>query len=184
MSAAQTDIKNLVNKMFEKDSFTRKHSIDVYNLVFRFYNNLPCQLMSNINREKLFCAAILHDIGKLLVPDSILNKPGALSSDEREIIKSHAAKGKLMLDITEFREISDIVCYHHERIDGKGYFGLERNSIPLESKIIAIADTYSALTEDRIYRKRCSTENAMKVLREACGAQLDSELVDIFCCVA
>ena len=174
-------INTFVDEIFEKDASTMQHSHDVYDLVNIIYRQLPKSLKTEVNRQNLFDAALLHDVGKIAVPDIILNKPSSLNTSEMEIVRSHAAKGKIMLAVTRFKEVADIVCFHHERVDGNGYFHLPREQIPLESRIIAVADTYSALTTDRVYRKKCSKDNAIRVLIEVSGTQLDERFVEIIC---
>ena len=172
---------NCLSQIFKKDFSTLEHSLDVYNLVKAFYYELPDNLKVKLDRENLLAAALLHDIGKLPIPAGILKKPCGLTDYEKEIVKSHAAYSKKMLVKTEFVHIADWVFYHHERVDGTGYFGLTKEQTPLESKIIAVADTYSALTLKRVYRNPCSVKRAINILKDVSGAQLDETLVGIFC---
>jgi HD-GYP domain-containing protein (c-di-GMP phosphodiesterase class II) len=129
---------------------------------------------------KLLDAAMLHDIGKINISAEIFSKQDRLSPEEWEIIKSHPRRGKEMLDETIFREISDWIKYHHERVDGNGYYGMSADTIPLESKIIALADTYSALCSDRAYRKRLNHEDAMEIIRRDTGKYFDRKLAERF----
>lgn len=173
-------MKTFVNAIDLKDSYTMGHSEHVYDLVNLLYEYLPDHHRERLNKAKLLDAAMLHDCGKISIKDEILNKRGRLNQEDWESIKSHASTGKKMLDDTYFSDISDWVLYHHERIDGKGYYGLIGNEIPLESRIIAIADTYSALSTNRIYRKRYSHEQAIEIMAMATGSQLDTELMGCF----
>ncbi|MDR2939229.1 MAG: HD domain-containing protein [Clostridiales bacterium] len=176
-------IQSMIYSVEAKDLYTKGHSEHVFKLVVLFYNYLPQDIKSNINYTKLSDAALLHDIGKIGIPDGILNKPGKLNEEEWEIIRGHPKNAKSILEKTSYREISDMVLYHHERIDGNGYYKIPEHMIPLESKIIAIADTFSALYTDRVYRKKFPFDKAISILKEASGTQLDSKLVDIFCSI-
>ncbi|MGD9560574.1 MAG: HD domain-containing phosphohydrolase [Oscillospiraceae bacterium] len=178
----QTDeiIRTLVNAMEAKDQYTRGHSVHVMNLVMVFYRHLPEDLKAQINKEHLKDAAILHDIGKIGISDAILNKPGPLTEEEMAVIRTHPRMGKEILAQTSFSELGNIILCHHERMDQRGYYRLPANQIPLESKIIAIADTFSALFSDRVYRPRKSYIEAIRIIEKAADSQLDKELVDIF----
>jgi HD-GYP domain-containing protein (c-di-GMP phosphodiesterase class II) len=177
------NIRSLIGSIEAKDKYTKGHSDHVYTLVELIYNHLPGDIKSQINLTKLKDAAVLHDIGKIGIPDSILNKPDKLNDEEYDIIKQHPQNGKVILENTSFREICDWVLYHHERVDGNGYYGIPGAAIPIEAKIIAIADTFSALYTDRSYRKKLPFERAISIIREAAGTQLDGALVDIFCSI-
>jgi HD-GYP domain-containing protein (c-di-GMP phosphodiesterase class II) len=134
-------------------------------------------------------AAPMHDIGKIRIPDAILNKPGKLTKEEFEIMKRHAAFGgdiirKTMSDVEE-KEYCDIAYniarYHHERYDGTGYpDGLKGEKIPLEARVMALADVYDALVSERVYKKAFSEEEARKIIMEGSGTQFDSNLVPLF----
>ncbi|MDL2219232.1 HD domain-containing protein [Ruminococcaceae bacterium OttesenSCG-928-O06] len=173
-------MKAFVNAIEMKDAYTKGHSEHVFSLVDLLYESLDAQTRSNINKSKLLDAAMLHDIGKISIKDEILNKKGKLDDSEWEVIKTHPQNGKKMLEDSCYREIGDWVLYHHERADGLGYYELEPNKIPIEAKLIAIADTYSALCTDRVYRKGMPHEQATEIMREVAGTQLDSDLVAHF----
>lgn len=139
--------------------------------------------------EKLLQAAPLHDVGKLRIPDAILNKPGKLTPEEFEIMKKHAAYGGEMIDRIFsdyddqflYRIARNVAYYHHERWDGKGYpAGLAGEHIPLEARILALADVYDALTEKRVYRAAMPLDTALSVIRDGCGTQFDPVLTDVF----
>lgn len=174
-------MRTFVNTIDMKDRYTKGHSEHVYGIVNLFCEQLDDCFRDAVNRPKLLDAALLHDIGKLSISDSILNKAGKLTEEEWAAIKTHPMNGKIMLDDTSFGEISDWVLYHHERIDGQGYYRLAGESIPLESRIIAIADTYSALCTDRVYRRRSTHERALAIMWRAAGTQLDEKLMTCFC---
>jgi len=176
-------IKTLVNAMEAKDQYTQGHSVHVANVAKIIYNHLPDQIKNKTNKTRLMDAAILHDIGKIGIPDNVLNKPGKLTPEERLMIEQHAMMGKKILEPTSYQLIGEIVLCHHERIDGKGYFHISPDKIPLESRIIAVADTFSALCTDRIYRPKKSYEEAVQIIQEVAGTQLDAEIVKIFCTI-
>jgi len=173
-------INTFVNAVDMKDTYTRGHSEHVYAVTNLFYNALRDDYKKKISRPKLLDAARLHDCGKISIRDDVLNKPGELSAEDWEIIKTHPGNGKRILDDTYLREISDWVLYHHERVDGKGYYGLSGNDIPIESRMIAIADTYSALTTNRIYRSGIRHDRVIDIMLEASGTQLDDKLMQQF----
>ncbi len=169
-----------VNSIEMKDMYTKGHSRHVCQVVALFYDYLPQDLQDRLNRPKLLDAALLHDIGKMSVDDHILKKSGTLTSEEWDVIKTHTANGRRMLDGTCFVEIGDWVLYHHERMDGQGYHGLAGPDIPLEARIITIADTYSALATDRAYRSRRPYEQIRFIMKAVAGTQLDRHLTDLF----
>ena len=174
-------MRTFVNLIEMKDEYTRGHSQHVYNIVAVFYDSLDSDIREKINRTRLLDAAMLHDIGKIGIADEVLNKPGKLTDEDWELIRKHPLNGKKMLDDTCFIVISGWVLYHHERMDGKGYYKLPGNDIPLESRIIAIADTYSALRTNRVYRSKKTHEMAIEIMKEESGKQFDPELLEIFC---
>jgi HD-GYP domain-containing protein (c-di-GMP phosphodiesterase class II) len=161
-----------------------QHSLDVHCLVKSLYCELPDDMKTGINRNNLCIAALMHDVGKVSVPLEILEKPCALTADEKELVKYHPVYGRKILNRMGMDNVADWIYYHHERVDGTGYFGLTDDKIPLESKIIAVADTFSALTLNRPYRKRSGTAAAVSIMEDAAGTQLDEKLVAIFCTMA
>jgi putative nucleotidyltransferase with HDIG domain len=163
-----------------KDPYTQGHSHHVRAVTEAMYDCLPEKHQKTIDKTKLFMAALLHDIGKIKTPDKILNKDAALSNDEWEIMKQHPKDGVEIIKNTLFSDVADWILYHHERIDGKGYFGLKGDEIPLEAKIIAVADTFSALRTYRIYRPAKSIEETIKIMNENSGQQLDEEILRCF----
>jgi len=138
--------------------------------------------------EQVFLFSPLHDIGKIGVPDAVLRKPGKLTIEEFEIMKSHPRKGGEMIDImlkdfalssfTQAQILRNIALYHHEAVDGSGYpRGLKGTAIPLEARISAVADVFDALTSRRPYKEALSNEAAFQILREWAGTKLDPECV-------
>ena len=173
-------IMTLISTIEAKDKYTQGHSVHVGNVAKLIYDYLPNKIKNKVNLYHLTNAAILHDIGKIGIHDNILNKPDKLTEEERNVIEQHPKIGKQIFEKTSYGAISEIIFCHHERIDEQGYYGIAANMLPLESKIIAIADTYSALCTNRIYRQGKSYDEAMKIIASIAGTQLDSDLVDIF----
>ena len=133
--------------------------------------------------EALHWASILHDIGKIGVPDEILNKKGPLTKKEWVIMKEHPVTGaEIVSPVKYLAKVSPIIRAHHEKIDGTGYpKGLEGEEIPLGSRILSIVDAYVAIRDERIYSEAQSHEEAIAELRRASGTQFDPQIVDIFC---
>ena len=140
-------------------------------------------------RSYIAMAAAMHDIGKIKIPDRILNKPGRLTDEEYDIMKKHSIYGaeiirKTMGDIEETDYITvayNIARYHHERYDGKGYpDGLKGEDIPLEARVMALADVYDALISERVYKKAFSVEKAREIILDGSGTQFDPCLVPLF----
>jgi len=123
--------------------------------------------------------ALMHDCGKMGIPDNILNKPGKLNEEERKIIETHTVMGgKLLENMTAIAGIREGALYHHERYDGKGYpEGLSDTDIPLYARIIGVADSFDAMNSDRCYRKRLGMDAIKKELQENAGKQFDPEVV-------
>ena len=172
-------IASLVNALEEKDPYTQGHTKRVcdYAVMLAEYLNLPAAEVDNIRK-----AALLHDIGKIGIPDSILNKKGSLSEEEFAIIKQHTVMGvKILEPIKHLKPVINYILYHHERFDGRGYpHGLSGNMIPQGAQIIAIADSFDAITSGRSYKGGVSFKEAGEKLKEARGKQFSPFLVDKF----
>ncbi|KAF5047641.1 HD domain protein [anaerobic digester metagenome] len=169
----------LSNSIDAKDTYTAGHSSRVANISLKIGKQLE------LNEEELntlYTAALLHDIGKIGIPDEILKKKDKLNDYEYTKIKEHSAIGADMLkDVTPLHNIVPIILYHHERVDGTGYpFGLNRNNIPLEALIIAVADSYDAMTSNRPYRGALSRDTAINQIIKFKGTQYDCVVVDAF----
>lgn len=176
--------RSLAGAIDAKDTYTKGHStsVSVYSEALARAINLPEE---EINRITL--GALLHDVGKIGIPETVLKKEGPLSNDEWQIMKQHPVIGveKVLQPNPSLRDLIPIVKYHHERIDGKGYpEGLTGAKIPLAARIVAIADTYHALTSDRPYRKGMNIERAISILNDGAGTQWDADLVRTFVQIA
>ena len=132
-----------------------------------------------VSRVRL--GGVLHDIGKVAVPDAVLRKPGALTDDEWALVRRHPELGAQILEHPTFADVRTWVAAHHERLDGRGYpRGLAGAELPLEARILAVADAYEAMTSDRSYRCSLNHEAAREELRRHCGTQFDFQIVDAF----
>ncbi|MDL2301757.1 HD-GYP domain-containing protein [Lachnospiraceae bacterium OttesenSCG-928-D06] len=159
-----------------RDEYTQGHSHHVAVVA----EAIARQATPHIDIKRLVQAALLHDIGKILIPDAILNKEGPLNDDDWKIMHRHPEEGKRLLSSSPLSDIGDVILYHHERMDGKGYYAVRGDDIPIESRIIAIADTFSALRTWRIYRPAKDIDNTINILKNAAGTQLDADLVKSF----
>jgi HD-GYP domain-containing protein (c-di-GMP phosphodiesterase class II) len=132
--------------------------------------------------ENIRLGSILHDVGKIGIPDAILNKPSKLTDDEYEIIKQHAQIGaRIVQSVGALQGVVPIVRHHQERFDGRGYpDGLAGEDVPIGARIIAVVDAYGAMTEDRVYRKALGHEKALNELRRNAGTQFDPQVVTTF----
>ncbi|GAB6153179.1 HD-GYP domain-containing protein [Desulfosporosinus burensis] len=173
-------VEALVQALEAKDTYTSGHSARVGKLAVAMAEGLE---MNDDKIESLKYAAVLHDVGKIGVSEIILNKEGKLLDSEWESIRSHPVMGQTIIKSIKFLfDIGQVVRHHHERFDGNGYpDGIKGTEIPLESRIIAVADTYDAITSDRSYRKGSTHDEAIAELRKVAGSQLDPAMVEIFC---
>ena len=173
-------IEALVQALEAKDTYTSGHSARVGKLVVAIAEEIK---MSEEKTEFLKYAAVLHDIGKIGVTEAILNKEGKLLEMEWDAIRNHPMMGHTIIKGIKFLyDIGNAVRHHHERYDGKGYpDGIKGEEIPLESRIIAVADTYDAITSDRSYRKGKPHDEAIEELKRVAGSQLDPVIVKAFC---
>jgi HD-GYP domain-containing protein (c-di-GMP phosphodiesterase class II) len=159
-----------------KDREARGHNLRVARLCVSIGRQMS---MSASELRLLARAGLMHDIGKLGIPDAVLEKHSPLDESEWILMRAHPEMGLHLLDHAgqSSREVL-AVLYHHERLDGSGYpYGLKAEAIPIEARIVAVADTYDALTSDRPYRKACSDGEARRVLVEEAGARLDARAV-------
>ncbi len=165
-----------------RDPNLKGHSRHVQRLTQVLYDELPDSMRRQLNLSNLEYAALFHDIGKLGVPESVLNKPSALSPEEWDMMLQHPQIGVSILEPVEsFDEISDWILYHHERIDGQGYYKLPGDQIPLGARVIAVVDVFSAMFMRRPYKDAVNYEECIAELKRSAGTQLDAEIVEIFC---
>lgn len=173
--------QTLIGMIESRDTNLNGHSRYVQNLTMLFYKYLPEEMKKEMNPLSLEYAALMHDVGKLGIPESVLHKPGKLNDEEWAQMKQHPKMGvKFMEPLRSFRHIMPWILYHHERIDGKGYYGVPGDEIPLAARIIAICDTYSAITMKRSYKEAMPHDVAMSIVNNVAGLQLDMHLVQIF----
>lgn len=167
-----------------RDRDLRGHSRHVEAISMLIYDALPEHQRSKINKTNLEYAAIFHDLGKLGVPESILNKPGALNEQDWVVMRRHPQIGvDILQPVKSFADIQDWIRLHHERIDGRGYYGVPGDQIPLEARIITVADVFSALLMKRSYKEAASYDECIAIMRECAGTQLDTQLVELFCSI-
>jgi putative two-component system response regulator len=173
------NITSLITALEARDLYTKGHSENVAHIASEMVkiNGGSEQEVEEIKR-----GALLHDIGKIGVPDSILNKPGRLNDEEYAEIKKHPEIGyRILMPISRLDNAQGIVRYHHERFDGKGYpSGLAGTDIPKWARIVAVADTYDALSNERPYKRAFTPEEAGTVIKEVSGSQLCPESVELF----
>jgi len=178
----EATIEGWVRALDLRDRQTEGHTQRVTELTLRLAH------MMGIRDEQLVHirrGALLHDIGKLGIPDAILHKPGQLTEEELKLIKQHPTLGyHLLLPIPFLRPALDIVFCHHERWDGSGYpWGLKGEEIPLAARIFAVVDVWDALVSDRAFRRSTPQEEAIAYLKDQAGKTLDPHVVEAFVAV-
>lgn len=162
-----------------KHSYTRGHSERVADIASRIAAQMN---LSKEEQEWIHIAGHLHDIGKIGIPDHILLKPGKLTTDEYNVIKQHPQIGyEILGKVKLLQPIIEMVRYHHERWDGLGYpLGIAKENIPLGARIIAVADSFDAMSSSRSYRSQLSYERAISEIKQFRGSQFDPDVVDAF----
>jgi putative nucleotidyltransferase with HDIG domain len=172
-----SQVGSLTRLLAEKDGYTEGHTRRVALLAVRVGEELgfpPARL------RELAIGGLLHDIGKLSVPDEILQKPGALDDDEFEVVRRHPSRGDALLGELGFsRRVRGLVRDHHERLDGRGYpHGAAAATLPLEVRVLTACDVYDALRSRRVYREAWDHERAIGLLRAETGTAFDARCVD------
>ncbi len=173
----ENSIYSLVDMMEKRDAYTAGHGRRV-----AMYSKLIAEKLwcSQEDIDLVFKAGILHDIGKIEIPDALLLKPDNLNDLEYSLIKRHPETSYELLNKEPFKNLANIVLYHHERYDGRGYpKGLKANEIPLLSKIIAVADTFDAMTTNRSYREALGVKEAVDIICSEKGKQFDPKIVNV-----
>jgi len=170
-------ILSMVDMIEKRDTYTAGHTRRVAQYCELIALRMGC---SKDDIERLKGAAILHDIGKIAIPDAVLLKPGSLSGLEYDLIKQHVEVGyEALARIEMYRDLAEIMRHHHERMDGRGYpAGLKGDEIPMLSRIMAVADAFDAMTTNRIYKPRKSVAEALADLAQLAGSEFDSTVVD------
>lgn len=171
-------VRGLANAVDARDRYTRQHSRRVSALSVKLARHIG---LDEETIRRIEAAGELHDVGKIGTPDSILNKPGRLTDEEMDVIKNHPVLSGQIMQSTSLKEIVPLIRAHHERWDGRGYpDGLKGTDIPFEARIMALADTYDAMTTDRPYRKGLTSLQALEEIEKCAGSQFDPELAKSF----
>lgn len=178
-SARSFSIQSLQRTLYEKSTETREHTERLRVLVKMLAQKME---LSTVLQDELDLLAMLHDIGKIPIPDDILNKPGKLTAEEWEIMKRHSEIGyRIAKTSPELAPIAEYILAHHERWDGQGYpRGLAGEEIPLAARILAVADAFDVMVNERPYKSAFSTELAIKELKRHAGTQFDPHVVTVF----
>ncbi len=184
LNMANETVMAIANAVDAKDVRTHQHSRRVAEYSVMIAEEMKCfrwwqrrKFLSNLSK-----AAQMHDIGKIGIPDSVLNKVGRLDDEEYAQMKSHVTKGaEILKDFTLVEHVVDGTKFHHERYDGKGYpDGLKGDEIPLYGRIISVADTFDAMTSNRVYRNQMDTDYVMNEMKNGRGTQFDPDVLDAF----
>lgn len=175
-SIVNQSLETFAHAIDAKDRDTNGHSIRVAEYSKEIARRMN---LGRAQQEHIYYMGMLHDIGKIGIPDSILKKPGKLTEDEMDVIRNHPSiGGDILKDFTAIEGISDGARYHHERYDGKGYNkGLKGEEIPLPARIICVADSYDTMSSSRVYKNNHDKEYILKELKECSGKQFDPEIV-------
>lgn len=163
----------------DRDMLTGRHSERVRDIVLIIGRRIK---LTSAEIEDLSAAAVLHDIGKIGIPETILNKPGKLTASEYQEIKKHPLIGyEAVKNIPEFKKIAQCIIMHHEAFDGSGYpCGKAMNDIPFIARVLSIADVFEALTANRAYRKAMTINQAREIMLAGRGTKFDPEILDTF----
>jgi len=177
---AEAVLVSLARSVEARDPYTRGHSERISSAAVGFGKKIG---LTSDQLDALYVAGIVHDIGKVMIPDAVLMKPGRLDTDEMKIVRQHPIEGeRICSPIKSLRRVLPIIRHHHERMDGSGYpDGLRGETIPLTARVLQIVDVYDALTTDRPYRAACSAQQALTTMFEESDlGKLDGDLMKIF----
>jgi HD-GYP domain-containing protein (c-di-GMP phosphodiesterase class II) len=172
-------VRALVNAVEARDTYTCGHS----ERVAQFGKCLAaCSGESIAVCERIYLTGLLHDIGKIAIPDGVLQKPGHLDENERSIIETHTEAGwRILHELEALREVLPGVLFHHEHFNGNGYpDGLVGENIPLDGRILAVCDAFDAMTSNRPYREGMPVEKAVEILQSGAGSHWDPRLIEVF----
>lgn len=177
LSNALVETLEMINQLDQEEAGDHAKRLSLYSELLADKSGVDKKLVSEIKKF-----AILHDLGKVIVPNEILNKPGKLTPEEFNKVKEHAIVGhKLAEKLGLGKAAENLVKFHHEKWNGLGYpMGLKEKEIPIEGRIVALADTYDTLRQDKAYRPGFSHEQAVQIIIEESGISFDPELVSIF----
>ncbi|MHC0037519.1 HD-GYP domain-containing protein [Pseudoneobacillus sp. C159] len=178
LSKKMSALVDIVKQVEAKDRYTYMHSDRVANYSIKIAKKMK---LTKEQVANLTTASYLHDIGKIHVPEAILNKQGRLTDEEYTIIKKHPTDGAHLVRNTSYEDVAVIIEQHHERLNGSGYpLGLKGDEILIESRIIAVSDTFDAMTEDRVYRKAMTAAEAFAEINRFSETLYDPEVVQAF----
>lgn len=174
-------VMSLAQQVHAKDPYTFGHIRQVEKLGLVTAKELGLDLVGR-RKDVLSAGLLLHDVGKIGIPDNILKKPGALNSEEWKVMRSHVEKGVQILEpLSDFKEVAEIVRCHHEYYDGSGYpRGLKREEIPIEARIVSVVDAFHAIVSTRCYRQGSPLKVALEELQRCAGTQFDPKVVQAF----
>lgn len=174
-------MKSLAQEVHAKDPYTFGHIRQVERLGVMTAQELGLDL-SGKKKAILSAGLLLHDVGKIGIPDHVLKKPAGLTSEEWKVMRTHVEKGaKILEPLSDFKEVAEIVRCHHENYDGTGYpRGLKGNQIPMEARIVSVVDAFHAIVSTRCYREGKSMEEALRELKRCTGTQFDPRVVEAF----
>lgn len=174
-------VKSLAQEVHAKDPYTFGHIKQVEKMGVMTAQEMDLDLTGK-KKAILSASLLLHDVGKIGIPDNILKKPGSLNTEEWKIMRSHVEKGaKILEPLTDFKEVAEIIRCHHENYDGSGYpRGLKREQIPVESRIVSVVDAFHAIVSTRCYREGRPIEVAFQELQRCAGTQFDPNVVTAF----
>jgi len=172
-------IESLAHIIDSRTPYTKGHSTEVAKIAMLLAKAIG---LKESDIESLRIASVLHDVGTLHIPAKVLNKPGELTEEEKKVIKAHPGLAEMVLKkYPHMEEVLPTILYHHERFDGKGYpTGISGDNIPLQARILAIAEAFHAMISPRPYKRRLTTQEAIEELETKAGSQFDPQLVETF----